>query len=158
MAVELVVVHSISLPPGQYGGPDIEALFTNRLDASAHPFYASIHQLRVSSHFVIRRDGELIQFVDADRRAWHAGVSSWRGRAACNDFSIGIELEGVEGGPFEVAQYVELLRLLKDLKARYRLQAMVGHEHVAPVRKTDPGPGFAGARMARAAGLGSVWD
>jgi N-acetyl-anhydromuramoyl-L-alanine amidase len=157
MAVELVVIHSISLPPGDYGGPGIEALFTNRLDRSGHPFYAGIHQLRVSAHFVIRRDGELVQFVDADRRAWHAGVSSWKGRSVCNDFSIGIELEGSEGGSFEDRQYHALMRLLRDLRTRYPLRAIAGHEHIAPGRKTDPGPGFDGRSVARAMGLEGAW-
>lgn len=158
IAVELVVIHSISLPPGHYGGPGIEALFTNRLDPDSHPFYAGIQQLRVSAHFVIRRDGELVQFVDVTRRAWHAGVSSWQGRSACNDFSIGIELEGHEGGSFEGLQYRALLSLLHDLKRRCPLRAMVGHEHIAPGRKTDPGPGFDGAAVGRAAGLVHAWS
>ena len=141
-AVTLVVVHSISLPPGEYGGRAIEALFTNRLDPEAHPDYAGLRGLRVSAHFVIRRDGELVQFVSCDQRAWHAGVSSWRGRDNCNDRSIGIELEGLEGLSFEAAQYQQLARLLRALSARYPLDEVVGHEHVAPGRKHDPGAGF----------------
>jgi N-acetyl-anhydromuramoyl-L-alanine amidase len=156
--IDLVVIHSISLPPAQYGGPHIEALFTNRLDATAHPYFATIHHLRVSAHFVIRRDGELVQFVSADRRAWHAGISTWRGRSACNDFSIGIELEGHEGGAFEPVQYRALVALVRDLGCRYPLREMVGHEHVAPARKTDPGAGFLGAAVGRAVGLRNPWD
>ena len=141
-AVELVLVHSISLPPGEYGGDAIERLFTNRLDWDAHPYYAQIRGLQVSSHFVVRRDGELLQFVSCDERAWHAGASQWRGRADCNDFSIGIELEGLEGGPFEPAQYARLVTLAKAIARRYPVRGIAGHEHVAPGRKFDPGPGF----------------
>ena len=151
--VTLVVVHSISLPPGHYGGDAIERLFTNRLDPAAHPAFADVHALRVSAHFVIRRDGRLQQYVSCDRRAWHAGVSSWRGREQCNDVSIGIELEGLEGLPFEDAQYVQLLQLLRDLRRRYPLRDLAGHEHVAPGRKRDPGPGFRGAEVLAASGL-----
>ena len=139
---ELVVVHSISLPPGVYGGDAIERLFTNRLDWNAHPYYAQIRGLEVSSHFVVRRDGELLQFVSCDQRAWHAGASHWRGRDNCNDFSIGIELEGLEGSTFEPAQYETLLVLLKRVARRYRISGLAGHEHIAPGRKHDPGPGF----------------
>ena len=142
MKVDLALLHSISLPPGDYGGDGIEALFTNRLDWGAHPYYEQIRGLRVSSHFVIRRDGELIQFVSCDDRAWHAGTSVWRGRVGCNDFSIGIELEGLEGRDFEPPQYAVLVDLLPRLASRYALQGVAGHEHVAPGRKLDPGPGF----------------
>src|SRR5690349_17910185 len=131
-AVDLVVLHSISLPPGEYGGDAIERLFTNRLDWDAHPYYAQIRGLQVSSHFVIRRGGELLQFVSCDERAWHAGRSSWRGRDECNDYSVGIELEGLEGETFEAAQYETLARTLRALRRRYPLRAVVGHEHVAP--------------------------
>ena len=141
-AVTLAVVHSISLPPGSYGGDAIERLFTNRLDWDEHPYYASIRGLRVSSHFLIRRDGEVLQFVSCERRAWHAGASSWRGRHDCNDFSVGIELEGLEGLPFEAAQYRQLARLLRALAATYPIAEVVGHEDVAPGRKHDPGAGF----------------
>ncbi|HYE71320.1 MAG TPA: 1,6-anhydro-N-acetylmuramyl-L-alanine amidase AmpD [Aquabacterium sp.] len=141
-AIDLVVLHSISLPPGEYGGDAIERLFTNRLDWDAHPYYAQIRGLQVSSHFVIRRDGELLQFVSCDERAWHAGRSHWRGRDACNDFSIGIELEGLEGELFERAQYECLAPLLRAIDARYPVRDVAGHEHVAPGRKIDPGPGF----------------
>jgi AmpD protein len=140
--VDLAVVHSISLPPGEYGGDAIERLFTNRLDWDAHPYYQQIRGAQVSAHFVLRRDGELLQFVSCDDRAWHAGVSSWQGRANCNDFSIGIELEGLEGERFEPAQYDALTGLLRSLSYRYPLRGVAGHEHVAPGRKIDPGPGF----------------
>ena len=141
-AVELVLIHSISQPPGEYGGDAIEQLFTNRLDWDAHPYYREIRGLEVSAHFLVRRDGELLQFVSCDERAWHAGPSSWQGRADCNDFSVGIELEGLEGEGFEVAQYVALTRLIGALALRYPVAAVVGHEHVAPGRKNDPGAGF----------------
>jgi AmpD protein len=142
LAVELVVLHSISLPPGEYGGDAIERLFTNHLDWDAHPYYAQIRGLQVSSHFVIRRDGELLQFVSCDERAWHAGRSHFQGRDNCNDFSIGVELEGLEGETFEAAQYERLVPLLKAIAAHYPVHHLAGHEHVAPGRKIDPGPGF----------------
>ena len=141
-AVELLLIHSISLPPGDYGGDAIERLFTNRLDWEAHPYYAQIRGLQVSSHFVVRRNGELLQFVSCDDRAWHAGASIWRGRADCNDYSVGIELEGLEGGLFEAAQYTRLVVLMKALAAHYPVRGVAGHEHVAPGRKLDPGQGF----------------
>lgn len=140
--VDLIVVHSISLPPGQYGGPGVPALFTNTLDWDAHPYYQGIRGLEVSAHFFIRRDGALWQFVDCDQRAWHAGASSYRGRQQCNDDSIGIELEGLEGECFEPAQYAALARLCNDLAARYPIAHIAGHEHIAPGRKHDPGAGF----------------
>ena len=142
VAVDLVVIHSISLPPGEFGGDAIERLFTNRLDWDAHPYYDAIRGSRVSAHFLVRRGGELVQFVSCDDRAWHAGASQWQGRAGCNDFSIGIELEGLEGGVFELPQYDVLACLLDALAPRYPLNAVAGHEHVAPQRKFDPGPGF----------------
>lgn len=142
VGVELALVHSISLPPGCYGGDEIERLFTNRLDWGAHPYFETIRGLQVSSHFVIRRRGELLQFVSCDERAWHAGRSSWRGREGCNDYSVGIELEGLEGEGFEAVQYRVLARLLRALRGRYPLRGVAGHEHVAPGRKHDPGPGF----------------
>ncbi|HEX6723529.1 MAG TPA: 1,6-anhydro-N-acetylmuramyl-L-alanine amidase AmpD [Burkholderiaceae bacterium] len=148
--VSLVVVHSISLPPGEYGGDAIERLFTNTLDWDAHPYFQSIRGLRVSAHFVIRRSGKLLQFVSCGRRAWHAGSSQWRGRDNCNDYSIGIELEGLEGRRFESAQYTQLAALLRSLARRYAIDAVVGHEHVAPGRKHDPGRAFDWARLARA--------
>lgn len=145
----LVVVHSISLPPGHYAGDAVQRLFTNRLDTDAHPYYQGLIGLRVSAHFFVRRSGRVLQFVSCDRRAWHAGVSSWRGHESCNDFSVGIELEGLEGERFEPAQYRELTRLLRALARRYPLADVAGHEHVAPGRKGDPGPGFDWARLAR---------
>lgn len=145
--VSLVVVHSISLPPGRYGGDAIERLFTNTLDCGAHPYFAQLRGLQVSSHFVIRRQGACEQYVSCEQRAWHAGQSAWRGRANCNDWSIGIELEGLEGEAFEAAQYGALASLLRALAARYPLAEAVGHEHVAPGRKRDPGPGFDWVRL-----------
>jgi AmpD protein len=145
--INLAVIHSISLPPGEYGGDQIERLFTNRLDWEAHPYYQQIRGMTVSAHFVIRRDGELLQFVSCEQRAWHAGRSSWQGRENCNDYAIGIELEGLEGEPFEAQQYDVLAALLQALVQRYPLQAVVGHEHVAPGRKFDPGPGFDWGRL-----------
>ncbi len=140
--VSLVVVHAISLPPGVFGGDGIERLFTNRLDPDAHPYYAEIHGLRVSAHLLIRRDGSMIQFVPFDRRAWHAGVSSWRGRERCNDFSIGIELEGCDDKPFDAAQYRCLAGVVAALRQRYPGLEVAGHADIAPGRKTDPGPHF----------------
>jgi AmpD protein len=152
-AVSLVVLHSISLPPGVYGGPAVPALFTNRLDTAAHPSFAALDGLKVSAHFLLRRDGSVMQFVDCDLRAWHAGVSQWRGRENCNDWSIGIELEGLEGLRFDRSQYLSLTRLVLALARRYPIDEVVGHEHVAPGRKADPGAGFDWARLARALGL-----
>ena len=148
VAVTLAVVHSISLPAGCYGGDAVERLFTNRLDADAHPDFAVLRGLQVSAHFYIRRDGALVQFVSCDDRAWHAGVSSWRGRPACNDYSVGIELEGLEGSLFEAAQYAALAGLLRGLARRYPLHGVTGHEHIAPGRKGDPGAGFDWAGLA----------
>lgn len=145
--VDLVVVHAISLPPEQFGGPGIEQLFTNCLDPTTHPYYAEIHALRVSAHFLIRRDGELVQFVPVTRRAWHAGVSCWDGRERCNDFSIGIELEGSDTQPFEPAQYRRLAELIALLRAEFPLAGVAGHADIAPGRKTDPGPFFDWARL-----------
>ena len=153
VAIDLVVVHSISLPPGEYGGDAIERLFTNRLDPHAHPYFEALRDLRVSAHFVIRRDGALLQFVSCLKRAWHAGASSWNGRADCNDFSIGIELEGLEGDSFEDAQYERLVGILVALRARYPIRAVAGHEHVAPGRKHDPGAGFDWSRLRCREGL-----
>jgi AmpD protein len=140
--ISLLVVHGISLPPGRFGGRGILDLFTNRLEPAAHPYYAKIAGMRVSSHFLVRRDGALIQFVPCARRAWHAGESRWRGRSGCNDFSIGVELEGADELPYEAAQYAILARLTRALMRRYRLTAIAGHSDVAPGRKTDPGPAF----------------
>ncbi len=150
--VSLAVVHSISLPPGEYGGDAIERLFTNRLDWDAHPYYRQIRGAEVSAHFVVRRDGELLQFVSCDERAWHAGASSWRGRDNCNDYSVGIELEGLEGERFEPVQMQVLADLLRSLARRYPVTAVAGHEHVAPGRKFDPGAGFDWAALRRALG------
>jgi len=145
--VDLALIHSISLPPGEYGGDAIERLFTNRLDWGAHPYYEQIRGMQVSAHFLVRRDGELLQFVSCDARAWHAGPSAWQGRANCNDYSIGIELEGLEGAPFEAAQYDALAALIAELAQRYPIAAVAGHEHVAPGRKRDPGAGFDWPRL-----------
>jgi AmpD protein len=142
MAIDLVLIHSISLPPGEYGGDAIDRLFTNRLDWCAHPYYEQIRGLQVSAHFLVRRDGELVQYVSCDQRAWHAGASQWRGRSNCNDFSIGIELEGLEGTRFVPEQYRVLGSLLSDVADRYPVASVVGHEHVSPGRKYDPGAGF----------------
>lgn len=140
--ITLALIHSISLPPGEYGGDEIERLFTNQLDWSAHPYFEQIRGAEVSSHFVIRRDGELVQFVSVSDRAWHAGRSSWRGRDNCNDYAVGIELEGLEDHPFETAQYQALSKLIDALSQRWPIQAIAGHEHVAPGRKRDPGQAF----------------
>lgn len=153
---ELIVVHAISLPPGRYGGPEVEQLFTNQLEWDQHPYFESIRGMTVSSHFYIRRQGELVQFVSADDRAWHAGVSSFRGRSNCNDYAIGVELEGAEDGPFEDAQYETLAVLCAAVLQRYCVTDLAGHEHVAPGRKTDPGPGFDWPRLQRSLGLPPV--
>lgn len=145
--IGLVVVHSISLPPGVYGGAEVEQLFTNRLDCDAHPYFDRLRGVSVSSHFFVRRGGEVLQFVDCDARAWHAGVSQWLGRDNCNDFSIGIELEGLEGETFEPAQYAALAELCRALALRYPITHIAGHEHIAPGRKQDPGPGFMWAEL-----------
>ncbi len=151
--VDLVVLHSISLPPGQYGGGSVQALFTNRLDWNAHPYFKQIEGLQVSAHFFIERGGELWQFVSCDDRAWHAGRSAFQGRDNCNDFSIGIELEGLEGGDFAPAQYECLIALLPALAAQYPVRHITGHEHIAPGRKFDPGAGFDWTCLQRCAGF-----
>ena len=140
--IDLIVVHSISLPPGEYGGDAVARLFTNTLDWDEHPYYGTIRGLEVSAHFFIRRDGEVWQFVSGDRRAWHAGRSCYRGRDNCNDDSIGIELEGLEGQVFEPRQYQQLAKLCQALRAHYPIRHVAGHEHIAPGRKHDPGAGF----------------
>jgi AmpD protein len=140
--VTLAVVHSISLPPGRYGGDAVERFFTNRLDPGEHEYFESLRGLRVSAHFFIHRDGGVLQFVSCDERAWHAGASTWVGREHCNDYSIGIELEGLESECFEAPQYTALARLLRSAARQYPIDAVVGHEHIAPGRKGDPGPGF----------------
>lgn len=147
--IDLLVIHSISLPPGQYGGDAVQRLFTNRLDWDEHPYFQSIRGLEVSSHFYVRRDGSLWQFVSCDDRAWHAGQSTYRGRTNCNDDSIGIELEGLEGDTFEDAQYRCLAQLCHELRCNYPIAHIAGHEHIAPGRKQDPGPGFDWAHMKR---------
>jgi AmpD protein len=149
MPVDLLVIHNISLPPGEFGGNGVVELFTNRLDPAAHPYYRTIHALRVSAHFFIRRDGELIQFVPTDKRAWHAGASAWAGRERCNDFSIGIELEGTDETPFTEPQYRRLDELIEVLRNRYPIADIVGHSDIAPGRKTDPGPCFDWTRIRR---------
>jgi N-acetyl-anhydromuramoyl-L-alanine amidase len=150
--LELIVVHCISLPPGEFGGPWIGRLFTNRLDPAAHPYFATVSGLRVSAHLLIRRDGELVQYVPFHRRAWHAGESEWCGRARCNDFSIGIELEGTDDGPYTTAQYRRLAATVRALCRAYpdlTPERIAGHSDIAPGRKTDPGPGFDRARLGR---------
>ena len=144
-APELIVVHNISLPPNQFGGPYIEQLFTNSLNPDEHPYFAEISHLQVSAHILIRRDGSVIQFVPFHLRAWHAGKSNWCGRERCNDFSIGIELEGADDQPFTPEQYQSLISLCHSLIQQYPLlsvQRIVGHSDIAPGRKTDPGPAF----------------
>jgi AmpD protein len=143
--IDLVVVHGISLPPGEFGGPWIESLFTNSLPADGHPYFAEVAGLRVSAHLLVRRDGEIVQFVPLLRRAWHAGASQWQGREACNDYSIGIELEGTDTLPYEPVQYRRLAELLNAIMAAYpgvSEERIVGHSDVAPGRKTDPGLAF----------------
>lgn len=141
-AIDLLVIHNISLPPGRFGGPYIADLFCNRLDCDVHSYFNQLRTLKVSAHFLIRRDGSVMQFVSANDRAWHAGVSSFGGRERCNDFSIGIELEGTDFEPFEHRQYAALVALTQALRACYPLADVAGHEHIAPGRKTDPGPFF----------------
>ncbi len=143
--ISLIVIHNISLPPDQFGGEGIDQLFTNRLDKEEHPFYEEIHELRVSSHLLIRREGDIVQYVPFHKRAWHAGVSRFLGREGCNDFSIGIEMEGTDSVPFEDQQYRALESVIKSLLKHYphlKADAITGHEHIAPGRKTDPGPFF----------------
>lgn len=144
-AVSLLVIHNISLPPGEFGGKAVEDLFLNRLDSHAHPSFRKLQGLKVSAHFYIRRDGELVQFVSLHDRAWHAGRSSFEGRPECNDYSIGVELEGTDQEPFTDHQYARLQFLTRLLMAQYpalTADRIVGHEHIAPDRKTDPGPAF----------------
>ncbi|MFT4190078.1 MAG: 1,6-anhydro-N-acetylmuramyl-L-alanine amidase AmpD [Comamonas sp.] len=146
-AIDLLVVHSISLPPGEYGGDAVRQLFTNTLPWHAHPYYEGIRGIEVSAHFFIRRNGAIWQFVDADRRAWHAGASAYRGRANCNDYAIGVELEGLEGLDFEAPQYDALGWLCLALRQRYPLRHVTSHSNIAPGRKRDPGPGFDWPRL-----------
>lgn len=142
MAIDLIVIHNISLPPGIFEGNAVIDLFTNQLDWDAHPYYQGIRGIKVSAHFFIRRDGTLIQFVPCTLRAWHAGISSWQDRERCNDFSIGIELEGTDDQPFTPEQYTVLAPLVSLLKLTYPIQSVVGHSDIAIGRKTDPGPYF----------------
>ena len=150
--VDLIVVHSISLPPGEYGGEQVQQLFTNTLDWDAHPYFQIIRGMQVSAHFFVRRDGALWQFVACDDRAWHAGGSEYRGRPNCNDDSIGIELEGLEGGAFEPEQYEALAGLCAAIGQRYPVAHVAGHEHIAPGRKNDPGAGFDWPELRRSLG------
>jgi AmpD protein len=140
--VSLLVIHNISLPPGEYGGDWIDDLFMGRLDGAAHPYFADVAGMKVSAHYLIRRDGSLIQYVDPEKRAWHAGASSWKGSERCNDFSIGVELEGSDDVPFAEPQYETLTGLAKFLFERYGRLDVAGHSDIAPGRKTDPGPWF----------------
>jgi AmpD protein len=147
---ELILIHGISLPPGEFGGPWIDRLFTGSLPPEVHPFFAAMAIGRVSAHAVIRRDGQIVQYVPFGERAWHAGRSEYRGRTACNDFSVGIELEGTDDGPYEAAQYESLAALIRVLLATYPTlsrEHIVGHSDVAPGRKTDPGTSFDWARL-----------
>ena len=156
MAVDLAVIHSISLPPEQYGTGCVQQLFCNQLDWDAHPYFQQIRGAEVSAHFLIERTGDVWQFVSCDDRAWHAGKSSFAGRENCNDYSVGIELEGIEGGLFEEAQYNSLLALLAALQEAYPIAAVTGHEDIAPGRKADPGAGFDWARVARCTSVQTV--
>jgi AmpD protein len=152
--ISLALLHSISLPRGRYHGDAIERLFTNRLDTAAHPTFADLAGLRVSAHFLVRRDGELVQFVPLAARAWHAGASRWRGRERCNDFSVGIELEGVDDGVFAATQYDVLVNLLARLRGLLPLREIAGHSDVAPGRKADPGSRFDWPRLLAALAAG----
>ena len=154
--LDLVVLHNISLPAGQFGRDFIDALFLGTLDSGAHPSFAALEGLRVSAHFLVRRDGSLVQYVGCEQRAWHAGASSFQGRRRCNDYSLGIELEGSDTIPFEAAQYDTLAALVAALIEAYPIRFIVGHSDVAPGRKTDPGPCFDWAALRRASGLAST--
>ncbi len=156
VAVSLIVIHNISLPPQQFGGEWITDLFLNRLDPDEHPYFAAIHNVEVSSHFLIRRDRQLIQYVSTEERAWHAGASSWRGQTRCNDFSIGIELEGCDDKPFTREQYSVLTQLTQALRKHYpTINSIAGHSEIAPQRKTDPGACFEWARYEHEAAIES---
>lgn len=141
-AISLLVIHNISLPPDEFGGDGVIELFTNRLDPEAHPYYQTLRGLKVSAHFFIRRDGELIQFVPCEKRAWHAGISCWQDKTGCNDFSIGVELEGSDTKPFTDGQYATLVALTQALQKAYPITDIAGHCDIAAGRKTDPGPCF----------------
>ena len=150
--IDLLVIHNISLPPGEFGGREVEDFFLGRLHPGAHPYFAGIAAMRVSAHFFVRRDGEVVQFVPCELRAWHAGVSTWMGREKCNDFSIGIEVEGTDFVPYEDAQYEALAQLTEAIFERYGELALAGHSDIAPERKTDPGPHFDWARYRASVG------
>ncbi len=156
-AVDLLVLHNISLPPGRFGNGRVERLFCNETQPAQHPFLALLAGLQVSAHFLVERDGRLTQFVSVDQRAWHAGASCFEGRSGCNDFSVGVELEGTDFTEFEPAQYATLARLTRALRAVLSLRAVRGHSHVAAGRKTDPGPLFDWRRFARQADLPAHW-
>lgn len=151
--IDLVVLHSISLPPGKYGGDEVQQLFSNQLDWEQHPYFKSIQGIEVSAHFYIRRQGELLQFVSCNDRAWHAGISHYRDKSNCNDYSIGIELEGIEGGSFETSQYETLASLCLAILQHYPIADIAGHQHVAPGRKNDPGEGFDWLLLQQSVGL-----
>ncbi|GHA77366.1 N-acetyl-anhydromuranmyl-L-alanine amidase [Formosimonas limnophila] len=156
--VDLIVIHNISLPPSQFGGDWIDDLFLNRLDPTAHPYFETIHRFQVSSHFLIKRDGTIKQYVSCDDRAWHAGVSAWRGRTRCNDFAIGIELEGDDYSAFESVQYNTLTHLTQSLIEKYpSIQGIAGHSEIAPGRKTDPGVYFDWLRYEKEASIPAQW-
>lgn len=158
ISISLIVIHNISLPPNEFGGEWITDLFLNRLDPQAHPYFETIHTVEVSSHFLIRRDGQLIQYVSCNDRAWHAGASCWRGVSRCNDYAIGIELEGADNRPFTKAQYEQLIKLTHALRQKYnQINSIAGHSEIAPMRKTDPGAGFEWARFEQQANIPSVW-
>ena len=146
-AITLLVIHNISLPPGEFGGAGIERLFTNMLDPAVHPYYQTLAGLRVSAHFLIRRSGDLLQFVPCAKRAWHAGESAWCGRSHCNDFSIGVELEGTDEASYTDSQYRVLAELARALRSAYPIAGFAGHSDIAPSRKTDPGPSFDWSRF-----------
>lgn len=155
--IDLIVLHSISLPPGEFNNGQVQALFTNQLDWDAHPYFQSIRGLEVSAHFFIERTGKIWQFVSCDDRAWHAGASSYRGKTNCNDDSIGIELEGLEGNLFEPAQYLALQKLCPALLNKYPIAHIAGHEHIAPGRKADPGAGFDWPLLQQSLGLNNTY-
>ncbi len=152
-AISLVVIHNISLPPDDFSGDAIERFFVNRLDPAAHPYFATIAELQVSTHFYIRRSGRVVQFVACDRRAWHAGQSCWVGVENCNDYSVGIELQGNDFEPYTEAQYESLWAVIDALRIRYPIDALAGHCHIAPGRKTDPGPSFDWAAVRQRYGM-----
>ena len=158
LEIPLLVIHSISLPPREYGSDDVIDFFANRLEVKKHPYFELIADLKVSAHFFIRRDGEIIQFASCNRRAWHAGVSAWNNRPRCNDFSIGIELEGSDDDPYTDIQYEKLAELTLAIRAAYPIEDIVGHSDIAPVRKTDPGPCFDWARYRATVGRQEASD